>query len=603
MNDMLYDIVLLLFSAVVVVPIAQRLGLGAVLGYLLAGVLIGPSGFRWITAVDQLNEVSELGVVFLLFILGLELDPRRLWSWKVPIFGMGSAQVLLVTALSVAIGVALGLPWSAALVIGLAFAMSGTAIASQILQERGLLNTTAGSSAFSILLFQDIAVIPILALLPLLAGAEYVAKDSQPVWKILVVIAGVIVAGRLLLRHIFRLVAASHQREIFTALCLLMVVGLAALMHSLGVSMGLGAFLGGVLLATSEYRHAVETDIEPFKGLLLGLFFMSVGMGVDLSRIAAQPVLVFGLLVGLIALKIVAHSLLARLFRMSRVEVPMFSMVLAQAGEFSFVLLGTAVALGLLANDQATLFSAVAAISMGTTPLLMKIYDRWIAPLLASSIDLSGEVIENDHPEVIIAGFGRVGQIVGRLLYANRIRATVLDHDPDLIESVRRFGFKVYYGDATRVDLLESAGARTAKIMVVAVDEMEPGLQIVDLVKEHFPHLRVVVRARNMEHVYKLIERGVEIWERETFDSSVRMGTEVLRLLGMTPYQAVRTGLKFRAHNLRAIYQLEKLRSNRSAFISANKQARDDLEKLMTNEGEGLRRGDDGWDVHPEARI
>lgn len=601
MNELLLDIVFLLAAAVLVVPLTQKVGLGSVLGYLIAGLAIGPHGFKFITATESIAQVSELGVVFLLFIIGLELDPKRLWKLRIPIFGMGLAQVLLVCALTTGLGLLCGLSWPTGVIVGLGFAMSSTAISTQILKERGMLASAGGSSAFSILLFQDIAVIPILALLPWLAGAPQ-PTNAQPAWKIVLVVAFVIFAGHYLMRHVFRLVASAHLREVFTALSLLMVVGLAALMQSLGVSMALGAFLGGVLLATSEYRHAIETDIEPFKGLLLGLFFMAVGMSVDIPTIFLHPEVVLGLVVSVIVLKIVAHALLALVFRLGRKEIPFFSLVLSQVGEFAFVLFAAATGLGLLSAEMGAELSAAIAISMAVTPLLMAIYDRFIAPRLARSHDMSHEVMVNEHPEVLIAGFGRVGQIIGRLLYANRIRATVLDHDPDQIELVRRFGFKVYYGDATRLDLLESAGAGTAKILVVAVDDSDASLLIVDLAQQHFPHLRIVVRARNVAHVYDLMDRKVEIWERETFDSSLRLGTEVLRMLGWAPYQAVRAGFKFRKHNLKLLFEMASKRGNQRELVSVTKQAREDLEKMFAGEGEQLRRDDEGWVIHPEGR-
>jgi glutathione-regulated potassium-efflux system ancillary protein KefC len=602
MTHALTEIAALLAAAVVIVPLAQRLGLGAVIGYLIAGVLLGPHGLGLISSSSEhLDQASELGVVFLLFLIGLELDLKRLWNLKWQIFGMGAAQILLLSLLTVGLALLFEVNWRSAIVLGLALSMSSTAIATQILKERNLLATAGGSAAFSILLFQDIAVIPILALLPLLAGMEG-SRNAEPGWKILVVVAAVVVIGRVLLRHVFRLVASAHLREVFTALCLLIVVGLAALMQSMGVSMGLGAFLGGVLLASSEYRHAIQTDIEPFKGLLLGLFFMSVGKAVDFTAIAAQPGRILVLLMAVVALKTVAHIAVGWVFRVPNKEVPFFAGVISQVGEFAFVLFAAAAGYGLFSNSEIAVWSAVIALSMGTTPILTSLYDRLIAPRMATSIDLSGETIVNEEPEVLIAGFGRVGQIVARLLYANRIRATVLDHDPEQIEAVRRFGFKVYYGDATRLDLLEAAGARTAKILVVAVDDVEDNLEVVDLAREYFPHLQIVARARNVAHVYKLIERDVKIWERETFDSSLRMGVEVLNLLGWSPYQAVRAGHKFRDFNLHTIHELYTKRSNEREMLSVARQAREDLEKMFAGEGQNFRRVDDGWDIHPEGR-
>ena len=596
-HGFLLEIVVLLAAGVLFVPFFQRLGLGSVLGYLVAGVLLGPWGFGLIAETERMAQVSELGVVFLLFIIGLELEPKRLLAWRVPIFGMGSLQVVLVAASVAAISMAVGLPWNVSVLVGAAAAMSSTAIATQLLRERNLLGTKGGSSAFSILLFQDMAVIPVLALLPHLAGRSGEAHGS-PAWVILLVMAGVVLAGRILLRHALRIVASAHLREVFTAMSLLLVVGMAALMESLGVSMALGAFVAGVLLATSEYRPAIEMDIEPFKGILLGLFFLSVGMAVDLNVVAQYPVTVAGLVGGFVLVKIAVHTLLARLFGISLKERPLFSILISQVGEFAFVLFGSAKAMELIDAQQTALLSASVAISMATTPLLILLYDRLLAPKLARiARDLPEQAVHNDHPEVLIAGFGRVGQIVGRMLYANNVRATVLDHDPDQIELLRKFGFKVYYGDATRLDLLEAAGAATAKILVVAVDDREDSLEIVDLARQHFPHLELIVRARNMGHVYELIDREVNVWERETYESSLRMSTEVLKALGWEAYSAVRAANKFRDHNVRMIFDLHAVREDESKLVSSARQARVDLENMFAGERENVKARQDGFDV------
>jgi glutathione-regulated potassium-efflux system ancillary protein KefC len=603
-HGLMFDVVILLAAGIIFVPISQRLGLGSVIGYLAAGLVIGPPILGWVTATESMAHVSEFGVVFLLFIIGLELEPKRLWQWRVPIFLMGSAQVAGVASLIACLARLFGIPWPSAFVLGTAGAMSSTAIASQILRDRNLMNTGGGSSAFSILLFQDLAVIPVLAALPLLAGQEGSAGGAAPVWQIFLVIAGVILAGRYLLRHVLRLVAGTHLREVFTAMSLLIVVGLAFLMQYLGVSMALGAFMGGVLLATSEYRHAIETDLEPFKGLLLGLFFISVGMSVNVGTVMNHPHIILGLALGLILLKFGAHYWLGRAFKLSRREIPLFSILISQVGEFAFVLLGAAQALGLISSEINAVFSVAVAFSMAMTPLMVKAYDRWWAMRLCGNAgpDMSRETVQNDDPEVLIAGFGRVGQIVGRLLYANRIRATVLDHDPEQIELLRQFGFKIYYGDATRLDLLEAAGARTAKILVVAVDDQEDSLEIVDLAQEHFPHLKLVVRARNVAHVYELIDRDIHTWERETFDSSLRMGTDVLKVLGWESYSAVKAAARFRDHNIQLIYNQHSVRGDRAKLVSAVKQAREDLEKMFAGEDEQRKRHHDGWDIHPEGR-
>lgn len=594
-QGLLFDIVVLLGCAVIFVPVIQKLGLGSVLGYLIAGLAIGPWGLRGITETDHIAHVSEFGVVFLLFIIGLELDPKRLWGWKVQIFGMGLAQMIAVTAVVTGAVMLFGSSWQVGFVIGAGLSLSSTAIASQILRERNLMATPGGSSAFSILLFQDIAVIPLLSILPLLTGGHD-SEPHLPFWQTLLVIAVVIALGRHVIRFALRLVASVHQRDLFTALSLLIVVGLAALMQFFGVSMALGAFIGGLLLANSEYRHAIETDIEPFKGLLLGLFFMSVGMTVDLGTLIANPLLTIGAVIGVVALKIALHSALAWAFRLSRKEIPLFSILLSQVGEFAFVLFALAAGDGLFSRETGALLAAIVAISMATTPLCLKLYDRWIAPRLARQGREIDETINNDDPEVIIAGFGRVGQIVGRLLYANRIRATVLDHDPDQIELLKPFGFKVYYGDATRLDLLEAAGLRTAKLLVIAIDDVDDNLTLARLAKEQFPNVRIIARARNVGHASRLMELGIHIWERETFDSSLRLGTEALKVLGWSPYQAARAGLKFREHNLKMVSDLAAQRGDRATQISVAKQARDDLARMFEGEEQSRRQQDEGWE-------
>jgi glutathione-regulated potassium-efflux system ancillary protein KefC len=603
-NGALIEVVALLSAAVIFVPIAQRVGLGSVMGYLIAGIVIGPFGLKVVGEAKYLADVSELGVVFLMFLIGLELQPQRLWSWRVPIFAMGGVQVLLVTALVTLLGLALGYPWNTSLVLGMACAMSSTAIASQILKERGALSSFSGSSAFSILLFQDIAVIAILALLPMIAGRSSSSEASVPTWEILLVIVTVIAIGRYLLRHVFRMVAAAKLREVFTALSLLIVFGLAWLMHHLGLSMALGAFMGGVLLATSEYRHAVEVDIEPFKGLLLGLFFMNVGLSVDFATVSNQLGLLAFLLVAVLTLKIFAHAIVARLFKMRPQEIPFFAISIAQVGEFAFVLAAAARTMGMMDVEQVAVLSAVVGGSMALTPLMLKGLDRWMLTKNRGAGQKPHDQIEDSHPEVIIAGFGRVGQIVGRILFANRIRATVMDQDPEQVESLRRFGFQVYYGNATRLDLLEAAGARTAKLIVIAVDNFDAVVRIVELVKEHFPHLKIVARARNIAQVYKLIDLKVNVWERETFESSLKLGTEVLRELGWSPYRAARAGNTFRRHNIRLINEMHKMRDNQRDVISAVKQSRADLEKMFIGEERLLGRSEEGWDldVHPEGR-
>jgi glutathione-regulated potassium-efflux system ancillary protein KefC len=605
-HGLLRDALIFLAAAVVFVPLFLRLGLGSVLGYLIGGLVIGPWGAGFIHDVEHVMHFSEFGVVLFLFLVGLELEPRRLWSLRVPIFGMGTAQVLGCAAVIASAGLALGVTPAAALVAGLGLALSSTAIALQVMKERDWLETRGGNSAFSILLFQDIAVIPMLAVLPMLApgaGAGS-ANTASPAWQgallTVGVLAGVVMFGRVLLRPLLRAVAAAHLREVFTALALLLVVAMAGLMQWLELSMGLGAFMAGVLLADSEYRHALETDIEPFKGLLLGLFFMSVGMSIDVGAVKADPLPVLGIVLGLTVAKLGVHAVVARLFGLPAGQRPFFALVIGQVGEFAFVLFSTAAALGVLAPGQTAPLVAAAALSMLLSPISVTVFSRFIEPRWArrqAGAASGPDVIHNDRPAVLIAGFGRFGQIVGRLLYANGVTATVLDHEPDQIELLRRFGFKVYFGDATRVDLLHAAGASDAKILVVAIDDVEAGLRLIDEAHQQFPHLKIYARARNVQHVYGLLDRpSVVAFERETFDSSLSLGAEVLRGLGYTAHGAWRAANRFRDHNLEMLRELHKLRQDQGALVARARQVRDDLTAMFERERDARDRHGEGWD-------
>ncbi|WP_341894622.1 glutathione-regulated potassium-efflux system protein KefC [Ferrovibrio terrae] len=559
MDGLLLNGVIYLAAAVIAVPIAKRLGLGSVLGYLIAGIVIGPWGLKLIVDVEAILHFSEFGVVLLLFVIGLELNPRRLWQMRWPIIGLGGGQVIGTTVLLGTVGILIGWPWQVALAAGLGLSLSSTAIALQPLTERNLLTTPGGRSAFSILLFQDIAVIPMLALLPLLAVAPAVTGQSEG-WigaaKAVAAIGIIIFGGRFLTRPLFRIVADTGLREVFTAVALLLVFGIALLMQLAGLSMALGAFLAGVLLAESEYRHELETDIEPFKGLLLGLFFTAVGMSVDFGLLLSHPVKVLAMVLGLIAVKAVVLLAIARIARLQWSQTWLFVFLLAQGGEFAFVLFGSAASFGIMDADTVALLTVVVALSMATAPLLVVLNDKLIEPRFVRGDDRPHDVPEDEGNPVIVAGFGRFGQIVVRLLYANRIGVTVLDHDSEIIDTLRRFDFKVFYGDATRLDLLEAAGAAKAKVLVVAVDSQEASLQLVDLAQKHFPQLKIVARARDLPHAMELLNRKVPVIERETFRSALWLGEETLKALGQTAYAARQKTLTFKQHNEALLQQL-----------------------------------------------
>jgi glutathione-regulated potassium-efflux system ancillary protein KefC len=600
-----------LAAAVFVVPLSRAIGLGSILGYLAAGVAIGPWGLGLVSNVEDILHFAEFGVVLMLFLIGLELEARRLWSLRRPIFGWGSVQVLGCAALLFAAGLFAGASWRVALVAGLGLALSSTAIALQVLGERNLLPTSSGQAGFSILLFQDVAAIPILALLPLLGGADAQAAQEGPRWaeaaRIVLVVGGIVLGGRLALRPLLRWIARSRTPEIFTAAALLLVVAIAALMQLVGLSMALGAFLAGVLLAESEYKRELETDIEPFKGLLLGLFFIAVGMSVDFGVLARSPVEMVAIVAALLALKGAVIWAIARPMGIPLAERPVFALLLAQGGEFAFVVFQTAVGAHVLSRETASLLVGAVAVSMLLTPLLLVLVDRTVLPRFADgNTRRLPEISERQSAPVIIAGFGRYGQIIGRLLNTQGVDSTVLDHDADMVEAARSFGYQVHYGDATRLDLLRTAGADTARVLVVAVDDKDQCLRIVDLAREHFPHLELVVRARDVTHWNALRDRGVLRVEREVFESSLRSGRTVLEVLGHTPYEARRLAMRFRRHNLALFEKMYPHHRDRARMIAVVKQGRQQLEEQMAREraetAERRALGEErlpGWDNEP----
>ena len=597
-NSLIY-----LGAAVIAVPVSKALGLGSIIGYLAAGMAIGPWGLGLVTNVQDILHFAEFGVVLMLFLVGLELEPKRLWSLRHPIFGWGSAQVigcaavifialwgasLLIPTVSAALG-----GWKTALVAALGLALSSTAIALQVMGERNLLPTSSGQAGFSILLFQDVAAIPILALIPLLGISQEVNEASSVVdiaysaIKIIAIIAGIVVGGRLLLRPIFRWIARSKTPEIFTAASLLLVVGIAALMLYVGLSMALGAFLAGVLLAESEYRRELETDIEPFKGLLLGLFFIAVGMSIDFSVLINSPWLIAAVLIAFLAIKFAVIYVITRLMNVPFQERPVLTLLLAQGGEFAFVVFQAAAGAKVFPPATASLLIGVVALSMLISPLILIAIEKlWLPRFAKMDIELPDEISEQQEAPIIIAGFGRYGQIVGRLLLAQDIPTTVLDHDAEMIETARNFGYRVFYGNATRLDLLRTAGAATAQILVVTVDDVEQSLAIVDLVKEHFPQLKLVVRARDATHWNKLRDRDVTLIQRELFESSLQSAGSVLELLGYAASDANRIVQLFKTHNLELLEQMHPHYQDRAKVISTVKQGRAQLAEQMALERE-----------------
>jgi glutathione-regulated potassium-efflux system ancillary protein KefC len=599
-HDVLFNALIYLAAAVVAVPVAKKLGLGAVLGYLMAGIAIGPWGLSLISQVEDILHFSEFGVVLLLFLIGLELDPKRLWAMRKPIFGWGLGQVGLVSLVLFVAGLVAGLDWKLALIASLGLSLSSTAIALATLEERNLMATGAGSAAFAILLFQDIAAIPMIAIVPLLGG---VSGGSGNGWlnalRVIAVVAALIAGGRFLVRPVLRTIAKTGIREVFTAFALLLVIAIGLLMQWVGMSMALGTFLAGVLLADSEYRHALESDLEPFKGLLLGLFFIAVGMSIDFGVLFSRPLLIAGLLTAFLVLKIAVLYLLGKRFEILPQQRSLFAFLLSQGGEFAFVVFGAAATADVFSREVASILLVVVALSMVVTPLLLLFHDKVIAPRLQDALKRPADKIENRHAPVIIAGFGRFGQIVGRLLHANGFEVTVLDHDPDQIDLLRKFGFKVFYGDATRVDLLQSAGAATARILIVAIDGVEESIALVDAVRKTFPDLEILARARNVSHYYDLMDRGVTIIQRETFESALQLGRSALEQLGFRAFQARQATMKFRAHNIKTLFAVYPYYKDQQQMISMAAQARQELEDMFARDAEvlGEERGA-GWERH-----
>jgi monovalent cation:proton antiporter-2 (CPA2) family protein len=581
-HGFLYQALIYLAAGVIAVPLFKKLGLGSVLGFLAAGTVIGPWGLKLVSKPEAVLHFAEFGVVLLLFLVGLELNPHRLWQMRRPIFGMGATQVVSTIVAVAAIGWALGQPSTIAVVAGMGFAMSSTAIALATLQERRLLATPGGQAGFSVLLFQDLAVIPLALLLALLApGTASDGMDWMAAARAVVIIAALIAVGHFGLRPLLRVVAGTGQREVFIGFALLLVLGIAALMESLGLSMALGSFLAGVMLAESEYRHELELDIEPFKGLLLGLFFIAVGMSIDLGLFVRAPLLILALALGVVALKALLLYPIARLFGYcAPADAFVFALSLSQVGEFAFVLF--AAAGRILPRATLDVLNAVVAVSMVATPLLMIVYARVIAPRLARGAEREANVVDEAYP-VVVAGFGRFGQVVTRVLNGLGIHATLIDHDPNQIELVRRFGSKAYYGDATRLDVLEKAGVARARLLVVAIDDNVAALRLVREVRSRHPALKIIARAHARSDAFEYADLGVPA-VRETFGSALDAAEAALRALDFGPMAARRVVTRFRRHDEEMLAQQSPHRGEIKQLIALQQQGREDLERLLASE-------------------
>lgn len=562
MTDFLLLAFIFLIAGVIAVPIASRLGLGSVLGYLIAGIVISPI-LAWLHVdVVSIQHFAEFGVVMMLFLVGLELEPKLLWSMRAKLLGLGGGQVALTTVAVMAVAMLLGIGWTVALAIGLVMALSSTAIVLQTLAEKGLMKSDGGQSSFSVLLFQDIAVIPMLALIPLLALPELSGAlshatgasdgdheasislvDGLPGWGVALVtlgaIAAVIIVGSYLTGPIFRFIAAAQLRELFVATALMIVIGIALLMSLVGLSPALGTFLAGVVLANSEYRHELESDIDPFKGLLLGLFFMTVGAGINFVLLFDNLAVIVGLTLGLIALKVAVLYVLGVVFKVGGSDRWLFSLGLAQAGEFGFVLLSFTVASAVIPGDLADRLLLIVALSMLLTPALFILFDRVILPRFSAGEEREMDTID-DNSEIVIAGHGRVGGIVSRILRGSGLSPTVIDFSSKQLEMLKTFGIHAYYGDATRPDLLHSAGLAGAKLFVIAIDGRDQITELVKYVHHHYPDIHIVARAVSRDHVYDLWAAGCRDIIRDTYDSSLRMGRSSIEALGYSRDQAER---------------------------------------------------------------
>ncbi|MEW8624760.1 MAG: monovalent cation:proton antiporter-2 (CPA2) family protein [Candidatus Thiodiazotropha sp.] len=634
MGGLLFQAFIYLCAAVIAVPIAKRLGLGSVLGYLLAGIFIGPVIGLVGSETQTIQHFAEFGVVMMLFLVGLELQPRMLWEMRSRLIGLGGLQVGITTALISAAALMMGLYWTVALTIGLIFSLSSTAIVLQTLNEKGLTKTEGGRAGFSVLLFQDIAVIPMLALIPLLALPDLVAGGGEslttaadshgdaghhhemslveglPGWAhalvVLGAIASVLLGGHFLSRPMFRFIAESRLREIFTASALMLVIGIALLMTLVDLSPALGTFLAGVVLANSEFRHELESDIEPFKGLLLGLFFITVGAGIDFNILFNDTLTILSLTVGVIAIKGLVLYGLARAFRLTTTDSWLLTLGLAQAGEFGFVLLSFSLQNQVLPAELASTLSLVVALSMLLTPVLFILYDKLILNRQPESDERRADSID-ETGSVIIAGNGRFGQIVNRLLVASGIQTTVLDHQADIISMLSKVGVKSYYGDAARPELLHAAGIESAKAVVIAIDDRSRALEMVEHIRRHYPEVKILARAFDVNHLYLLNKAGVDIAVREVFDSSLELGKATLRAVGVHPFKVEKMSMAFRKHDedgMNTLYELwdenTEMASNK-AYLARARELGETLKEMMETDRMQLHdRSERGWTPPPK---
>jgi len=613
-GSFLLQAVIYLSAAIVCVPIAKRLGMGSVLGYLIAGILIGPFVLGFLGKEgEDIMHFAEFGVVMMLFLIGLELEPAKLWKIRKQILGVGLSQVSITAVLLFLIGVFTIYRWQSALAIGLSLALSSTAIVLQSLKEKSQMNTAAGQHSFAVLLFQDIAVIPILALLPLLtfqpvseaSAAHHTVIEELPAWAQTLSLIGavgvVILLGRYAFVPLLNIVAKTRLRELFTASALLIVIGIAYLMEIVGLSPALGTFLAGVILANSPFKHELETDLEPFKGLLLGLFFIAVGASINFSLIANNPALILSVAVGIMALKGVVLFSIGKVFKLSIDQNLIFAIGMAQVGEFAFVLFSFISQLNILDKEATDMMMAITALSMTITPIFILINEKLVLPRVGTREKEApkADVIEEKH-DIIIAGFSHFGSTVGRFLRANGVNATILDNDSDRVDLLRKLGFQVYYGDATRTDLLASAGAEEAKILISGIDDLDTNFRLVETVRKHYPHLELMLRTKNRFDAYELMRSNEPNVYREHLESSVRMGVDVLRKLGFRSYTLHRSAQNFIKYDEEAMKKLVELWHDKKAYISEARKQIEVQEELLHNDIQHQPSlNDHAWDSEP----
>ncbi len=616
-QDFFFQALIYLGAAVVSVPLAKKLGLGSVLGYLLAGILIGPFALGWVgTEADEVMHFAEFGVVLMLFIIGLELEPSLLWKMRRNIFGLGGMQVVITAVIIGVVASFLNFQFHRAIAIGLILALSSTAIVLQTLTEKGLLRNLAGRSAFSVLLFQDIAVIPILALLPLLAslGTPADLSDSslnniQGVselagWIQLLLIVGamaaIVVTGRFIARHIFRLVAETGLHEVFVALALLLVIGIALAMDAIGLSPALGTFIAGVVLADSEYRHELETTIDPFKGLLLGLFFISVGASINFKLLVSEPILVFALVLTLIVIKFTVLLFLGRMFKLKKGYEFLFAFLLAQSSEFSFVMISFSKQNKLFDEYTAAMMLLVVTLSMALSPLLLIFNDKLVSPILARwQNKLEYDEIEEEENPIILAGFGRFGLVIGRILLANGFKVTIIDRNPNNVETLRKYGFKLYFGDITRPQVLEKAGIKNARMLILSMAEHDEAIKVAETVRKKYPQVKILARAKDLFHSFEYFKLDIKNVKHEMFDSASELGQQALVELGFSNYEAYRITRTFKHHEEHVTEELYKhWKEDQGKFIQESRRFAEQVsETLQAEKNYSIHEADCAWDV------